>query len=121
MIPRPSLSNVPAAGDSALGSAPNVAGGNVSASVAINVNDDDELSEGVSDGRQVKKNIGTRRKINFKEEALHSVKRKIKLMEKRLMKKCKSYEDEGCKFLMSLLPSTKNWTTFKEGNLEWNF
>jgi len=51
----------------------------------MNDNDNDEFSEGwgggKSDKRQVKINQGTKRKKNFQEEALHSEKRKIKLME----------------------------------------
>ena len=53
----------------------------------VNDDDNDEFSEGGSDERQVKKNLRTRRKINFQEEALHLQKRKIKLMEERLIKK----------------------------------
>jgi len=87
MIPRPTLSNVPAAEDSALGSTPNLEDDNASTNVSINDNDNDEFSEGGSDERQVKKNLGTRRKINFQEEALHLEKRKIKLTEERLIKK----------------------------------
>jgi hypothetical protein len=90
MIPRPTLSNVLAAEDSALGSTPNLEDDNASTNVSINDNDSDEFSEGASDERQVKKNLGTRRKINFREEALHSQKRKIKLLEQRLIKKIQS-------------------------------
>ena len=67
-----------------------------------------------------KKNLGTKIKINFQEEALHLEKRKIKLTEERLMKKYQA--DEDYMFLMSLLPSIKkNWTTLKDWNSEWNF
>jgi len=52
-----------------------------------------------------KKNLGTKRKINFQEEALHLKKRKIKHMEERPMKE--SQADEDYMFLMSLLPSIK--------------
>jgi len=48
-------------------------------------------------------------------------KRKVKLMEERLMKKFQADEDEDYMFLMSLIPSIKNWTTFKDWNSEWNF
>jgi hypothetical protein len=37
--------------------------------------------KGVSDERLIKKNRGTKKKINFQEKALHLEKRKIKLME----------------------------------------
>ena len=107
MIPRPTLSNVPAADESALGSTPNLEDDNASTNVSINDNDSDEFSEGVSDERQPKKNLGTKRKINFQEEALHLEKRKVKLMEERLMKKSQADEDEDYMFLMSLLPSIK--------------
>jgi hypothetical protein len=59
---------------------------NASTNVSINDNDNDEFIEGVSDEQQAKKNLGTNRKINFQEEALHVEKRKIKIMEERLMK-----------------------------------
>jgi len=49
----------------------NLEGCNVSTNVSINNNDNGELTEGVSDERQVKKYLGTKRKINFQEEALH--------------------------------------------------
>jgi len=70
MIPWPKLSNVPAAEDSVLGSTRNFEDGNASTNVSINDSDSDEFREGVSDERQVKKNLGTKRKINFQEEAL---------------------------------------------------
>jgi hypothetical protein len=63
IIPRPTLSNVPAAEKSALGSTPNLEDDNASTNVSINDNNNDEFSEGVSDEGQVKKNLGTRRKI----------------------------------------------------------
>jgi len=107
IIPRPTLSNVLAAEDSALGSTPNLEDDSASTNVSINDNDNDEFSEGGSDESQVKKNLETRRKINFQEEGLHLQKRKIKLMEERLIKKSKADEDEGYMFLMSLLPSLK--------------
>ena len=119
--PRPTLSNVPAAEESVLGSTRNFEDGNASTNVSINESGNDEFSEGVSDERQVKKNLGTKRKINFQEEALHLEKRKIKLMEERLMKKSQADEDEDYMFLMSLLPSIKNWTTFKYWHSELNF
>ena len=56
------------------------------ASTNISMNDNNELSEGVSDEGQAKKNLGTKRKINFQEKALRLEKRKIKVMEERLMK-----------------------------------
>ena len=119
MTPRATLSNVPAAEESALGSTPNLEDDNASTKVSINDNDNDEFSEGVSDERQAKKNLGTKRKINFQEEALHLGEMRNKIMEERLMKK--SQADEDCTFLKSLLPSIKNWTTFKEWNSEQNF
>jgi hypothetical protein len=39
-------------------------------------------------------------------------------MEERLMKKSQADEDEDYMVLMSLLPSIKNWTTFKDSNSE---
>ena len=76
--------------------------------VSINDNGIDEFSEGVSNERQVKRNLGTRRKVNFQDEALHLQNMKIKLMEERLIKKkSKADEDEGYMFLMSLLLSLK--------------
>jgi hypothetical protein len=86
MIPRPTLSNVPAAEESVLGNTRNFEDGIASTNVPINDSDNDKFSEGVSDERQVKKNLGTKRKINFQNEALDLEKRKIKLMEARLMK-----------------------------------
>ena len=71
MIPRPTLSNVLAAEDSALGCTPNLEDDNASTNVSINDNDSDEFNEGGSDESQVKKKLGTRRKINFEGEALH--------------------------------------------------
>ena len=115
MIPRPTLSNIPAAEESVLGSTQNFEDGNASTNVSINDSDNDEFNEGVSDERQVKKNLGTKRKINCQEEALHLEKRKIKLMEERLMKKSRVDEDEDYMFLMSLLPSIKNGRHSKIG------
>ena len=77
IIPRPTLSNVPAAEKSALGSTPNLEDDNASTNVSTNDNDNDEFSEGVSDERQVKKSLRTKKKINFQEEALDLEKRKI--------------------------------------------
>jgi hypothetical protein len=48
MIPRPTLSTVPVA-SSYLGSIPNLEDDNASTNVSINDNDNDEVSEGVSD------------------------------------------------------------------------
>jgi hypothetical protein len=115
MIPRPTLSNVPAA-SSVLGSARNLEDGNATTNVSINDNDNDELSEGGSDERQVKKNLGTKRKIKFQDEALNLETRKSKLMEERLMKKSQAEEDEDCMFLTSLLRPLKKWTHSKTGN-----
>ena len=55
IIPRLTLSNVPADEKSVHGSIPNLEDGNTSANVSIDDNDNGELSEGVSDERQVKK------------------------------------------------------------------
>src|SRR5215510_4243708 len=74
MIPRPTLSNVPAT-SSDLASIPNLEDDNTSINISINDNDNDELSEGISDERHAKKNLGTKRKINFQDEALHLEKR----------------------------------------------
>ena len=52
-----------------LGSTRNFEDGNASTNVPINDSDNDEFSEGVSDERRVKKNLGTERKINFQEES----------------------------------------------------
>jgi len=107
MIPRPTLSNVPVAEESFLGSTQNFEGGNDSTNVLINDSDNDEFSEGVSDECQVKKNLGTKRKINFQQEVLHLEQRKVKLMEERLMKKSQADEDKDYMFLMRLLPCIK--------------
>jgi len=105
MIPRPTLSNIPAAEESVLGSTRILEDGYASTNVSINDKYSDEFSERVSDERQVKKKLGTKRKINFQEDPLQLQKRKIKLMEERPMKK--SQADEDYMFLMSLLPSIK--------------
>jgi hypothetical protein len=42
-------------------------------------------------------------------------------MEERLMKKSEVDEEDDCMFLMNLLPSIKNWTTFKDWISEQNF
>ena len=60
MKPRPTLSNVPAAEESALGSNRNLEDGNASTNVSSNDSDNDEFSHGISDERQVKKNLGTK-------------------------------------------------------------
>ena len=88
-----------------MGVPPNLEDVKPSTNVSINDNDNNDFSEGVSDERQAKKNIGTRRKINFQEDALHLEKRKNRLMEERLMEK--SGAEEDCIFLKSLLPSIK--------------
>jgi hypothetical protein len=102
MIPRSTLSNVPMAEESAIGSTPNLEDGNASTNVSINDNDNDYFSDGVSDEHQVKKNLGTKREIQFQEEALHLEKRNIKLTEEMMNK---SQADEDYKFLTSILPS----------------
>ena len=61
MMPKPTLSNVPAAEESVFESTRNFEDGNASTNVSINGNDNDEFSEGVSDECQVKKNLGTER------------------------------------------------------------
>jgi len=61
MIPRPTLLNVPAAEESVLGSTRHFEDGNASTNISLNDNDNDEFTEGVSDERQVKKNLGTKR------------------------------------------------------------
>ena len=88
---------------SVLGSTPNLEDGNAPINVSINYNDD-ESSEGISDEHQVEKNLGTKRKTHFQEEALYLEKRKIKLTEERLMKKSQADKDM---FLISLLTSIK--------------
>jgi len=107
MMPKPTLSNVPAAEESVFESTRNFEDGNASTNVPINDSDNDDVIEGVSDERQVKKNLGTKIKINFQEEALSFEKRRIKLVEERLKKKSQADEDEDYMFLMSLLPSVK--------------
>ena len=98
---------------------PNLQGDNAATNVLMNDNDNEEFSEGLSDERQTKNNLGTKRKINFQEETLLLEKRKIKVMEDGLMKK--SQADEDCILLMNLLLSIKNWTRFKDWNSEHNF
>ena len=44
---------------------------NAAINVSVNDNNNDEFSEGVPDEHQAKENIGTIRKINFQEVALH--------------------------------------------------
>ena len=100
MIPRATLSNVPAAEESALTSTPHLQCDNASTNVSINDTDNDQFSEGLSDERQAKNNLGTKRNINFQEEASHLAKSKVKLMEERLTKKSRA--DEDCIFLMGL-------------------
>jgi len=53
MIPRLTLSNVPAAEESAFGNSPNFEDDNISTYVSIN-DDNDEFSEGVSNEHQSK-------------------------------------------------------------------
>jgi hypothetical protein len=65
MIPRPTISNVPADEESVLGSTQNLEDGNVSTNDLINDSDNDEVIEGFSDESQVKRNLGTKRKRNF--------------------------------------------------------
>ena len=69
-----------------LGVPTNLEDDNASTLVSMNDNDNDEFSRGVSDECHTKKNLRTKRKINFQEEALQLEKRKIKVMEERLMK-----------------------------------
>ena len=107
MIPRPTLPNIPAAEESVLGSTRNLEDGYASTNVSINHKYSDTFSEGVSDERQVKKNLGTKRKINFQSDPLQLQKRTIKLIEERPMKRSQADEDEDYMFLMSLLPSIK--------------
>ena len=90
-----------------LGVPPNLEDDNASTNVSINDNDSGKFSEGVSDEREAKQNLWTKRKINVQEEALRLEKRKIKLMEERLVKKPQADEDEVRMFLMCLLPSIK--------------
>jgi hypothetical protein len=61
MIPRPTLSNIPAAEESVLGSTRNFEDVIASTNVSINDSDNDDFSEGFSDECQVKKSLGTRR------------------------------------------------------------
>jgi hypothetical protein len=60
MIPLPTLSNIPGAEQSVLESTRSLKDGIASANGSINDNDIDELSEGVSDERQAKTNLGTK-------------------------------------------------------------
>jgi len=59
MIPRPTLSNVPAAEEPALGNSPSFEDDNTSTYISIN-DENDEFSEGVSDKHQSKKYLGTK-------------------------------------------------------------
>jgi hypothetical protein len=104
VIPRRTLSDVPAAEESILRNTPSLEDANASTNVSLNNNDKDEFSEGVSAERQVKY-LGTKRKIHFQEEALYLEKRKFKLMEERQMKSPKPKEDYI--LLISLLPAIK--------------
>jgi len=56
--------------------------------------------------------------IEFQEEALHLRKRKIKLMEDRLMKKFQADENEDYMLLIILLKPMKIWTTSKDWKSE---
>jgi hypothetical protein len=85
---------------------------------SVSINNDDKFSERVSNEHKAKKNLRTKRKKNFQEEAVHLGKRNIKLMEERLMKKSQADEEEDYMFLMSLSPTIKNWTTFRDWNSE---
>jgi len=115
MNPRPPLSHVPATEETFLGSTRNLEGGNASTDVSINDNDSDEFSEGVSDERQIKKNLGTKRQIKYQAENLHLEKRK------RMMKKSQGDEDEDYIFLMSLLPSIKKLDDIQRLELRMEF
>jgi hypothetical protein len=97
--------------ESVLESTPNLKDGNASTNVSINDNDSDEFSEGISDERQIKKNLGTKRDINFQEEALHLEKMKIKLMEERLMNKSQGDEDYMCLIRKRKPTMLKDWNT----------
>jgi len=59
MIPRPTLSNVPVAEESVLGSTRNFEDGIASTNVPVNNSDNDEFVEGVFNERQIKKVLGT--------------------------------------------------------------
>ena len=106
-----------------IGITPNLEDDNASTNVSISDNDNDEFSAVVYDEHQAKTNLGTKSKINF-QEASHLEKRKIKLMEERLMKKSHANEDYTC--LMSITPAIeerkkkkkKTRTTFKVWNSE---
>jgi len=114
----PTTSNVPAAEESATGCTPNLEDDNASTNVSIDDNDSDEFVEEVSDEQQAKKYLGTNRKINFQEEALHLEKRKIKFMEERLMKSLKpTNAKSACSYWVSYR-SLRNWTTFQDWNSE---
>ena len=68
MTPRATLSNVPAAEQSGLGSTPNLEDDNASTNVSINDYNNDGFSEGVSDEHQAKQNVGTKIKVTFKKK-----------------------------------------------------
>ena len=74
---------------------------NAATNVSVVDNDNDEFSEGISDEHHAKENLGTKRKINFHEAALHLE------MEERLMKESQADEDEDYMFLLNLLPPIK--------------
>jgi hypothetical protein len=105
MIPRPASSNVPAVEELTCGSSPSFDDESTSTNASINDTENDEFSESVSEECRPKKNVGTKIKMNFQEEALDLEKKKIPIMEERLRKK--SEADEDYMFLMSLLPSIK--------------
>jgi len=60
MIQRLTLSDVPAAEESAFGNTPNLEDDNASTNVSIDDNDSDEFVEEVSHEQQAKKNRGTK-------------------------------------------------------------
>jgi hypothetical protein len=101
--------------ESVLESTPNLKDGNASTNVLINDNGNDKFSEGISYVRQIKKNLGTKRDINFQDEAFHLEKMKIKLMEERLIKKSQVDEDYMC------LIRKRKPTTLKDWNSEYYF
>jgi hypothetical protein len=104
MIPRPTSSDVPAFEELACGSTPNFDDENTSTNASINDTENDEFSESVTEYCRPKKNLGTKRKMNF-QEALNLEKKKIQIMEERLRKKSQADEDEDCMFVMSLYHS----------------
>ena len=93
----------------------------ISINASINDIENDIFTESVSEERRPKKNLGTKRKMNFQEEALELEKNKIKIMEERLRKNFQANTDEDYMLLMSLLQSTKKLDDIQRLELRMDF